>query len=92
MDDIFWGDEIGDKWESEGHHPGRIFEFDTIKLGDQAEPGGMILSRDLPGKFPSDPFMIEKIVIKLKNGELVEMSPTRPIFLAYWTQIYSQLE
>ena len=94
MDDNCWFDEIGDRWESEGTDPGRIFEF-YRRLSDDLHPGGMLetvesLPQGFPPKSPTD---IKRIVVRHTDplqGE-IEVGPLFPIVLANFYNICLEL-
>lgn len=86
--EVYWIDEIGDKFEKQGVDRANIFEF-SEKLTEDCIPGGIV---ETTGGYPNF-YNIKRIVIKLrdncvtnfsnmKEASLIEMSPNRPVFVA----------
>jgi len=72
--DICWYDEVGDRWESEGTDPGRIFEFHQ-DLAPDLQAGRMVetTTEVIPGNLPETPLAIKRVLVRHQGGEEIEM-------------------
>lgn len=86
--ELYWIDEIADRFEREGASSANIFEF-SEKLTEDCVSGGIVETTDGYPNF----YNIKRIVIKLrdncvtgysnmKDASLIEMGPNRPVFVA----------
>ncbi len=97
-EEICWADQVGDRWESEGIDPGRIFETGET-LGMDCLPGIMMVTKNLPpGSPPQYPWQLERAIVqfrgtdgKIEEINLVSERGCRPIFVANWTRIQPTL-
>lgn len=83
-----WFDEVGDRWESVGTLPGRIFEF-HICIGPDLQPGGMVETTDdcAEGAKPTKITQIKRVLVRHLSGEEIEMPHNRPIVVARFFNI-----
>lgn len=93
--DLFWIDEVGDRLEREGVDPGNIWEVD-LTLGDDLRHGAVIETSCAPGEVPSCVQQLKRVIVLKEHGlhgssELIEMPWNRPLVLANWQRISSNM-
>lgn len=100
-DGICWADQVGDRWESEGHDPGRIWES-QLQLTPDCFAGIMVLAKEHcgPGKRPRRVTDVQQVLVVLKRGfpncqpeemSLVTEKGYRPLLVAHWARIQPTL-
>ena len=100
-DGICWADQVGDRWEAEGHDPGRIWES-QLQLTSDCFAGIMVLAKEhcKPGKRPRQITDVQQALVVLRRGlpncqpeeiELVTEKGYRPVLVANWLRIQPTL-
>lgn len=103
-DGVCWADQVGERWEAEGHAPGRIWES-QLQLTPDCFAGVMVLAKEhcAPGKRPRCVTDVKQALAVLRrsstcNGAPEEMNLVtnggngyRAILVVNWARIQPTL-
>lgn len=103
-DGVCWADQVGERWEAEGHDPGRIWES-QLQLTPDCFAGIMVLAKEhcKPGKPPRCVTDVQRALVVLRQSTICNRCPEeqnlvaetgngyRPLLVANWTRIQPTL-
>jgi len=90
-DDVFWGDIVGDKWESEGVDPGRIWEGSIAIPGYDSEVMVQTCDKTTPGVAPRRLDSVRQIALRRPDGKVVFYTSKMREFRDQWRQVSGSL-